>query len=106
MWIRRFLALSSRRKTRRLLAAASLLLLGIWFTTRILFPRAPPRPPWADLAVTPAQRAEVVKDVFKFAWKGYYTHAFPNDELIPVWNWYSNSRYVISLYSNKTDCPL
>lgn len=81
-----------RALKRHFVALALLLLLVFWFVSGILFPRAPERPKWADRAVTPAQRAEVVKDMFKFAWKGYYAHAFPNDELIPLWNWHSNSR--------------
>ncbi|KUJ24017.1 glycoside hydrolase [Mollisia scopiformis] len=93
MRIIRIRILSLRRAFKKhFVASAILLLLAVWFATGILFPRAPERPKWADRAVTPAQRAEVVKDVFKFAWRGYYTHAFPNDELIPLWNWYSNSR--------------
>ncbi|KAF2423209.1 seven-hairpin glycosidase [Tothia fuscella] len=64
----------------------------MWSANYILFHRAPRRPEWADHAVTPAQRAEVVKDVFKFAWKGYYENAFPHDELLPLWNWHGDSR--------------
>jgi mannosyl-oligosaccharide alpha-1,2-mannosidase len=83
---------SLRGASRKRIIALAILLLGFWFATGILFPRAPERPKWADRAVTPSQRAEVVKDVFRFAWRGYYTNAFPNDELVPLWNWYSNSR--------------
>lgn len=86
---------SLRCAFKKRIVALTTLLLGFWFATGILFPRAPERPKWADRALTPAQRAEVVKDTFKFAWRGYYTNAFPNDELIPLWNWYSNSRYAI-----------
>ncbi|KAF1987520.1 glycoside hydrolase family 47 protein [Aulographum hederae CBS 113979] len=39
-----------------------------------------------------AYRAEQVKAAFKFAWDGYYKYAFPNDELKPVTNSFSNSR--------------
>ncbi|KXL51140.1 glycoside hydrolase family 47 protein [Acidomyces richmondensis BFW] len=38
------------------------------------------------------QRAKEVKEAFKTAWAGYYQYAFPNDELLPVTNEYSNSR--------------
>lgn len=43
-----------------------------------------------------AEKAEQVKDAFKFAWDGYYEHAFPNDELHPVTNTSGNSRCVFS----------
>lgn len=45
-------------------------------------------------ATTPQQRAQAVKDEFSFAWDGYHKHAFPNDELLPVSNGYSNTRSV------------
>ncbi|KAL2063044.1 hypothetical protein VTL71DRAFT_6116 [Oculimacula yallundae] len=38
------------------------------------------------------ERADAVKDSFKFAWNGYKKFAFPNDELRPVSNGFSNSR--------------
>ncbi|KAH7135697.1 mannosyl-oligosaccharide alpha-1,2-mannosidase-like protein [Dendryphion nanum] len=38
------------------------------------------------------QRAQAVVDAFRVSWSGYYTYAFPNDELKPVTNGYSNSR--------------
>jgi hypothetical protein len=69
-------------------------LLGYWSVLGVVCPPAPKRPEWADYAVTPNQRAEAVKNEFKFAWKGYYKHAFPNDELHPPWNTYGNSRCV------------
>lgn len=37
-------------------------------------------------------RAQAVVDTFKLSWEGYYTYAFPNDELKPVTNGFSNSR--------------
>ncbi|GAB7348878.1 hypothetical protein MBLNU459_g7579t1 [Dothideomycetes sp. NU459] len=37
-------------------------------------------------------RANAVKEAFQFAWDGYYKYAFPNDELLPVNNSFSNSR--------------
>ncbi|PVH83057.1 glycoside hydrolase family 47 protein [Cadophora sp. DSE1049] len=38
------------------------------------------------------ERADAVKASFKFAWDGYKKYAFPNDELHPVSNGFSNSR--------------
>ncbi|KAK4495811.1 hypothetical protein PRZ48_013079 [Zasmidium cellare] len=38
------------------------------------------------------QRAAAVKEMFEFSWAGYYKYAFPNDELLPVNNSFSNSR--------------
>lgn len=38
------------------------------------------------------RRAEAVVEMFRFAWNGYYTYAFPNDDLLPVNNSFSNSR--------------
>jgi mannosyl-oligosaccharide alpha-1,2-mannosidase len=42
----------------------------------------------------PSARAQAVVDVFRTSWDGYYTYAFPMDELRPVNNSGSNSRYV------------
>lgn len=39
------------------------------------------------------ERADAVKSAFTFAWDGYYKYAFPHDELHPVSNSYSDSRY-------------
>ena len=49
-----------------------------------------PPPAVAD----PSVRAQAVVDVFRTSWEGYYTYAFPMDELRPVNNSGSNSRYV------------
>ncbi|KXT07816.1 hypothetical protein AC579_9333 [Pseudocercospora musae] len=38
------------------------------------------------------QRANAVKEAFEFSWAGYSKYAFPNDELLPVNNSFSNSR--------------
>jgi mannosyl-oligosaccharide alpha-1,2-mannosidase len=38
------------------------------------------------------ERAQAVVDTFRTAWTGYYEYAFPNDELKPVSNGFSNSR--------------
>jgi mannosyl-oligosaccharide alpha-1,2-mannosidase len=81
-----------RRAARKRFVVLAAALFSLWLFADVLFPSAPRRPDWADRAVTPTQRANAVRDVFKFAWKGYYQNAFPNDELIPVWNSYSNSR--------------
>jgi mannosyl-oligosaccharide alpha-1,2-mannosidase len=43
------------------------------------------------------ERADAVKAAFVYAWDGYYTYAFPNDELHPVSNTSSNSRYISRL---------
>jgi mannosyl-oligosaccharide alpha-1,2-mannosidase len=40
------------------------------------------------------QRADAVKAAFEYAWNGYKTYAFPHDELRPVSNGFSDSRYV------------
>ncbi|KAH0267232.1 putative 1,2-alpha-mannosidase, partial [Aureobasidium melanogenum] len=40
----------------------------------------------------PQKRAQAVKEAFEFAWHGYHTYAFPNDELLPVTNSFSNTR--------------
>jgi len=37
-------------------------------------------------------RAEAVIEMFRFAWNGYWTYAFPNDDLLPVNNSFKNSR--------------
>jgi hypothetical protein len=50
-------------------------------------------------AVNTDQRAQAVVDVFRTSWEGYYTYAFPMDELRPVNNSGSNSRYVSMLIS-------
>jgi mannosyl-oligosaccharide alpha-1,2-mannosidase len=42
-------------------------------------------------------RAQAVVDVFRTSWAGYYEYAFPNDELKPVSNGFSNSRWVAVL---------
>lgn len=38
------------------------------------------------------ERRDAVKAAFQFAWDGYSTYAFPNDELQPVNNSFTNSR--------------
>ncbi|KAI5297850.1 maturation of Asn-linked oligosaccharides protein [Ascosphaera atra] len=39
-----------------------------------------------------ADKADAVRDAFRFAWDGYYKYAFPHDELRPVSNGSSDSR--------------
>ena len=39
------------------------------------------------------ERAAAVKEAFKFAWDGYHKYAFPHDELHPLSNGFSDSRY-------------
>jgi mannosyl-oligosaccharide alpha-1,2-mannosidase len=39
-------------------------------------------------------RAAAVKEAFQFAWDGYYEFAFPHDELHPISNTFSDSRFV------------
>lgn len=41
-----------------------------------------------------AERAQSVIDAFRVSWDGYHTYAFPHDELHPVSNGFSDSRYV------------
>lgn len=43
-------------------------------------------------AATQQQRADAVKQTFQIAWNGYKQYAFPNDELHPVTNAFSDSR--------------
>lgn len=40
-------------------------------------------------------RAAAVKEAFQFAWNGYYKYAFPHDELRPVTNGFTDSRYCL-----------
>jgi hypothetical protein len=50
------------------------------------------------------ERADAVKAAFEFAWAGYEKYAFPHDELHPVSNGYSDSRYVHGI-NLTTDHP-
>jgi mannosyl-oligosaccharide alpha-1,2-mannosidase len=45
-----------------------------------------------DTHAVSQNRAQAVKEAFEFAWYGYHTFAFPNDELHPLNNSFSNSR--------------
>jgi hypothetical protein len=47
-------------------------------------------------SIAPTVRAQAVIDTFKLSWEGYMKYAFPNDELKPVTNGVSNSRYARS----------
>jgi mannosyl-oligosaccharide alpha-1,2-mannosidase len=40
------------------------------------------------------ERTNAVKAAFEFAWSGYKEYAFPHDELHPMSNSYSDSRYI------------
>ncbi|RDW66400.1 alpha-1,2-mannosidase-4 [Coleophoma cylindrospora] len=46
----------------------------------------------ADNLTLNRERADAVKAAFEYAWDGYYTYAFPHDELHPIANSYSDSR--------------
>lgn len=37
-------------------------------------------------------RAQAVIEAFRFSWEGYSKYAFPNDDLKPVSNGFTNSR--------------
>jgi mannosyl-oligosaccharide alpha-1,2-mannosidase len=50
-------------------------------------------------------RAQAVVEVFRTSWNGYYTYAFPMDELRPVNNSGSNSRYV-NMSISKRQLPV
>ena len=58
---------------------------------RQVYLRAPSK---QDVIVPNSERADAVKEAFSFAWNGYRTYAFPNDELHPVTNTFGNSRFV------------
>jgi mannosyl-oligosaccharide alpha-1,2-mannosidase len=45
-----------------------------------------------DTHTVSQKRAQAVKEAFEFAWYGYHTFAFPNDELHPINNTFSDSR--------------
>jgi mannosyl-oligosaccharide alpha-1,2-mannosidase len=69
-----------------------LLALGALLPAALALPANTP----ANLQYTKRQyatnRAQAVVDVFRVSWDGYYKYAFPNDELKPVSNGFSNSR--------------
>ncbi|KAF2875500.1 mannosyl-oligosaccharide 1,2-alpha-mannosidase precursor [Massariosphaeria phaeospora] len=74
----------------------SYLALGVLLPVALALPANVPR----DLKVnqrqtgapTNQERAQAVIDAFRLSWEGYYTYAFPGDELKPVTNESSNSR--------------
>lgn len=49
----------------------------------------------ADNSTLNQERADAVKSAFQYAWDGYYLYAFPHDELHPITNNYSDSRYFL-----------
>lgn len=58
------------------------------------FPQSNVQNPGASAGyVVNHHRANAVKDAFVFAWDGYYKYAFPNDQLDPQTNTFSNPRY-------------
>ncbi|KAF2136151.1 glycoside hydrolase family 47 protein [Aplosporella prunicola CBS 121167] len=70
--------------------AASLRLLAACLVGAFAFPQYRPR---GDNSTGPDPvRAAAVKEAFDFAWNGYYTYAFPHDELHPVSWGYGDSR--------------
>lgn len=52
------------------------------------------------------ERAEAVVEMFRFAWDGYYKYAFPNDDLLPLSNSFSNSRSGWGLIAVSPSQPL
>lgn len=60
------------------------------FVGSLPYPQLVPRQ--SDQSATNKDRADAVKEAFQFAWDGYYTYAFPNDELHPISNGFGNSR--------------
>lgn len=38
------------------------------------------------------KKAKAIKEAYRYSWKGYYDHAFPNDTLTPLDNSYVNDR--------------
>lgn len=62
------------------------------FVGSLSYPQLVPRQ--SDQSATNKDRADAVKEAFQFAWDGYYTYAFPNDELHPISNGFGNSRLV------------
>jgi Glycosyl hydrolase family 47 len=52
----------------------------------------PPESSSQDPVVDHLSRSEAIKSAFDFAWDGYYTFAFPHDELMPVTNLPGTSR--------------
>jgi mannosyl-oligosaccharide alpha-1,2-mannosidase len=47
----------------------------------------------ADNHTLNRERADAVKEAFTFSWNGYKEYAFPHDELHPISNSFSDSRY-------------
>ncbi|KAF8867132.1 glycoside hydrolase [Acephala macrosclerotiorum] len=64
------------------------------FTTTLALPQPANLPiqSRADNHTLNRERADAVKAAFTYAWDGYYKYAFPNDELHPISNSFSNSR--------------
>ncbi|KUJ20463.1 glycoside hydrolase [Mollisia scopiformis] len=66
------------------------------FSTSLAIPQPAnlnlPRQDRPDNHTLNRERADAVKAAFVYAWDGYYKYAFPNDELHPISNSFSNSR--------------
>jgi mannosyl-oligosaccharide alpha-1,2-mannosidase len=67
--------------------------------TTIAVPHGPQLNKKQSYGPTPSssERAAAVKEAFTHAWDGYSKYAFGHDELHPVSNTYSDSRYVYML---------
>ncbi|CZR61016.1 related to class I alpha-mannosidase 1B [Phialocephala subalpina] len=65
-----------------------------FFSTTLAVPHPAnlPRQSRPDNHTLNRERADAVKAAFTYAWDGYYKYAFPNDELHPITNSFSNSR--------------
>lgn len=57
------------------------------------YPQPNKRQSYTSPSTAASDRQDAVKEAFTFAWDGYYKYAFPHDELHPVANSYSDSRY-------------
>lgn len=64
-------------------------------------PQPEKRQYYTNPADTAAERQAAVKEAFTFAWDGYYKYAFPHDELHPIANSYSDSRYADQIMSRS-----
>lgn len=69
---------------------ASLLMLAPQLLGALAIPHQPRQ--YSSYGGPNQTRADAVKEAFNFAWNGYYTYAFPNDELHPISNGFGNTR--------------
>jgi mannosyl-oligosaccharide alpha-1,2-mannosidase len=63
-----------------------------------------PSPTYDSAPSSPDQRAQAVVDTFRTSWDGYRKYAFPMDELRPVSNNGSNSRYMLDYCARRKQC--